>query len=464
MNPLLRIAVLLISAAILPLAYAPEGFTWLILLSWGLFIWALRDLKPTAALMAGFWWGVISFGIALSWLWIIFDTMALCLFGILACFPGLFAWVFAFAKKRSLSGVQFAIFAGLTWTALEFIRGELFWLKFPWFGLGLAFTPTPLQAWIGTYGVTLLISTALAALVLARKWPALILLFLPVAPLPNANEEAGPDSDIDKVSVTCVQLEGRPLEDLIALSKTADPKPTHLVWPEYSIPTDLRQVAKRDLATIQAFLKETDSTLTVGTQTFIREADWQNTALTLTAAEILGAHHKQHTVHFFDDGEPGTSSEAISVNGILVGTPVCFDSDFQDVVRKMTTAGARYFVAPTMDAIHWTERQHLQHGQLFQARAAENGRWIAVAASSGLTQIIDSTGHVRAQLPLIEPGVLEGTLTPRTHLTFYTRAGWLLPWVTLGAWILCLITMIISPRKRQPVPEDNVGQPIPIAN
>ena len=126
MNPLLRIAVLLISAATLPFAYAPEGVSWLILLSWGLFIWILHDLKPTAALMAGFWWGVISFGIALSWLWIIFDTMSLCLFGILACFPGMFAWLFAFARKRGLRGVQLALFAGLTWTALEFIRGELF--------------------------------------------------------------------------------------------------------------------------------------------------------------------------------------------------------------------------------------------------------------------------------------------------------------------------------------------------
>lgn len=443
---------LLISAAILPFAYAPSGCTWFILLSWGLFIWILHDLKPTAALMAGFWWGVISFGIALSWLWIIFDTMSLCLFGILACFPAAFAWVSALAIKRGLSGVQLAIFLGLTWTTLEFIRGELFWLKFPWFSLGLAFTPTPLQAWIGTYGVTLLISTALAALVLARKWPALILLFLPFVPMPSADDENSRlDSDSTGVSVTCIQAESVPLEDYLQLSKQASAAPTHLVWPEYSMPTDLRQVAKRDLATIQAFLKESGSVLTLGTQTFIREADWQNTALTLTATEILGAHHKQHTVHFFDDGEPGTTSEPVSVNGILVGTPVCFDFDFQDVVREMTAAGAQYFVAPTMDAIHWTERQHLQHGQLFQARAVENGRWIAVAASSGLTQIIDPTGHVRASLPLGAPGILETALTPRTQLTLCTRAGWLLPWIVLGAWILSLIPMVIPLRNKPPV-------------
>ncbi len=420
MNPVARIALLLASAAALPFAFEPVGQSWILYFSFGALLFCLHELKPAAAMLAGFWWGFATFGIGASWFWNIFGPTALGLFGILACFPAAFGWLSAHATRRGWDGLPLALFIGINWTALEFIRGEIFWLKFPWFG---------------TYGITLILATGIAGLVHCRRWNAVVPALLPLIPF-------APHSLVGGTRIVCIQAEGASLEQLIELSRSATDKPAHFVWPEYAIPTDLAKAAPRDLATIQKFLRDRSSTLTLGTQTFLEGAAWQNLALTLDGTQILGAHAKNHTVHLFDDGTPGTTAEPIRIGDHLVGTPVCFDCDFQDVVRRMTAAGADYFVAPTMDAISWTERQHLQHGQLFQARAVENGRWIAVAASSGLTQVIDSQGSVRSQLPLIKPGALRAELLPLSHMTFFTRVGWLIPWIVLGIWACTLLGVV----------------------
>jgi apolipoprotein N-acyltransferase len=115
----------------------------------------------------------------------------------------------------------------------------------------------------------------------------------------------------------------------------------------------------------------------------------------------------------------------------------------------MTAAGAEFIVSPTMDAINWTLPQHEQHARLFQIRAAENRRWIAVAATSGVTQIINPSGHVVARLPLVQEAILSGRLDRRTDLTFYTRYGHAFPWLTP---LLALACWAWPPKKRRPNP------------
>ena len=51
---------------------------------------------------------------------------------------------------------------------------------------------------------------------------------------------------------------------------------------------------------------EKDAVIVVGTHKEIDENSRHNTALTLNKGGVLGEHHKNHTVHFFDDGVAGT--------------------------------------------------------------------------------------------------------------------------------------------------------------
>jgi len=89
----------------------------------------------------------------------------------------------------------------------------------------------------------------------------------------------------------------------------------------------------------------------------------------------------------------------------------------------MTAGGAEFFLIPSLDAMAWSARQHEQHGVLFRHRAAGNGRWLVVASSSGVTQIIDSRGRVRDRLPLMDEGVLVGEIGRENHQTIFQHEG-----------------------------------------
>jgi apolipoprotein N-acyltransferase len=110
----------------------------------------------------------------------------------------------------------------------------------------------------------------------------------------------------------------------------------------------------------------------------------------------------------------------------------------------MTAAGAEMFAVPSMDAIHWSERQHVQHAELFRHRALENGRWMAVCATSGVTQIIDPHGNRRATIPLMKDGVLVSEIFPRREMTFYTRLGWRFPQGVAGAWLVGTLLLPVA--------------------
>jgi len=128
----------------------------------------------------------------------------------------------------------------------------------------------------------------------------------------------------------------------------------------------------------------------------------------------------------------------------MLGVLVCFDADYTELARRTVAAGADFLVVPSFDAASWSETQHLQHGALFRLRAAENGRWLACAASSGASQIIDPHGNVRNHLPLMTQGIMTGKITPSGERTFYNRFGWLFPWFTVAAAVLMVVRRLLG--------------------
>lgn len=154
------------------------------------------------------------------------------------------------------------------------------------------------------------------------------------------------------------------------------------------MPYDL-QASKRDWKLVRDLCKERVITLTLGTQARSANGEtWRNIALTLDASGVLGEHTKVHTVHLFDDGTAGSTALPIETVHGKIGTPICFDCDYEGTVRRMTAAGAEMFIVPMMDAEKWTAREHEQHAELFCIRACENGRWMFVCGTSGVSQII----------------------------------------------------------------------------
>ncbi len=420
MNTSARMALIAFSALAYPLAFPPFAQPWLLAIVWPALLAALIRLDPPWARAAGFVWGLIVFGTGLSWFWNIFGVPCLALFAILAIFPALFAGACAKAQKRGWSGGRLACFIAVVWGSTEFIRGEVFCLKFPWLSIGSAVAPNFLHPMVGTYGIGFIVALGGAMVVHGRHQTRLcgvaMIAFVFVSPfIATTNVAEAPGFLLAGIQAE----EGSP-DHYLKLSESASEEARIIIWPEYALPFDLRKNTFL-FAKLMDFAKARKVVMVVGTQTHTSNGIWRNTALTFDGSGALGEHHKQHTVHFFNDGTQGTMAAAVNTPFGKIGTPVCFDCDFQDVVRRMTTDGAIFFLVPMMDAQLWTLKQHLQHAQLFRLRAAENGRWIAVVGTSGVSQIIDSSGRVRASIEPMTSGVLNGAIVP-THNSLFSLA------------------------------------------
>lgn len=433
-----------LSGLLIALAYQPIGWGWLVFPGLAGFFVAIRGQRGTRVRGLGFLHGMVAYGMGLSWLFHVFGTLAVLLFAVMAAFPVLFAQLQSRAEARGIAGWRFAVFTALNWSAWEFIRAELFPLKFPWMTNGLALGPNALLPWIGVYGVGVLVVVAVVLLI-ERKWlPALgLVVCLAAAAFGFRPLEKPAVDDPQSFKVGGVQLEGVGFDNLVAASRQLPADIQYVVWPEYSVPYDLR-ADKRDWKVTQDLCAERNLTLTLGTQNWKDGGEaWRNIALTLDPSGVRGEHNKIHTVHFFNDGVAGKRAEPVETRYGKIGTPVCFDCDYEAVCRKMTLAGADAFIVPIMDAVSWSARQHEQHAELFRIRACENARWMFVCATSGVSQIIDPHGGVHGSLPALAEGSLTGVIRRETGLTVYTKLGWLVPWVllalTLAAWVALLV-------------------------
>lgn len=446
-----RCVLALLSGAVYSMAYPPIGWRWLVVPGIAGLMVALRGQHGTRARTIGFIHGMAAFALGLSWLYQIFGAFVVALWCVLAGFTALFAEMQSRAGLRGIKGWHFVIFTSVNWCAWEFIRAELFPLKFPWMTAGLAAGPNALLPWIGVYGVSVFVVLC-SILIVTRNWKsaAAVIALLALMTGLNPIETPPPHEDPLTVKVGGLQLENVSLDAFLSGTNQLPPDTQYVVWPEYAVPYDIRS-NKRDWNLIQDLCRDRGITLTFGTQSRSGNDKWRNIALTLDANGVLGEHTKVHTVHFFDDGSPGITALPVPTSHGKTGTPICFDCDYEGVVRKMTMAGAEMFVVPMMDAESWTARQHDQHAELFRIRACESDRWMFVCATSGVSQVIDSNGHVHERLQACRPGTILGSMKRKTNLTFHTRIGWLTPWGVLilaaGCWIYLLL-----PWKKEAIP------------
>lgn len=448
-----RCGLAVLSGVAYALAFPPLGWRWLIVPGIAGLLMSLQGLRGARARGVGFLYGMVAYGVGLPWLCILFGALAVALWGILAAFTAAFAWMQGRAEERGFAGWKLLLFTVVNWSGWEFIRAELFPLKFPWMTPGLALGPNALLADIGVYGVSALV-VLLAAWVLSKLRLALILAAFLILQCVRWHWQAPlhQESDPMVLRVAGLQFESVSFTRFLEASRKLPADIQHVIWPEYAVPYDVR-ANKRDWASLQSLCNERNITLTLGTQTRPKDqAGWLNTALTLDATGVLGEHYKAHTVHFFDDGTPGTMALPVTTPHGKIGTPICFDCDYEGIARRMTAAGAEVFLVPMMDAESWSKWQHDQHAELFRIRACENARWFFVCGTSGVSQVIDPHGQIHAKLGAMQQGVLTGLVRRETRLTFYTRWGWLTPWCLLGIASAWWITLLLPLRAAKDTP------------
>jgi apolipoprotein N-acyltransferase/predicted NAD-dependent protein-ADP-ribosyltransferase YbiA (DUF1768 family) len=369
-------------------AYPPIGAWPLTLVSTALFLRLIRDQDTLTARNLGVVYGVTYALGTMYWFFAVFGTYAIPLFGLMAAYFGLLATLIA--MTRGQGPLTRAALTALFAVAVEWLRGDAWYLRFPWYtpGHALAQAPAWIAAarWLGAYGLSYVIWFIVAVGAFGRPlaWTAIALLpaawfLLPAVEPPDRR-------------VLLIQTE----EPGGGESVFADipPEPVDLaVLPEYAYTC----AAKLALATPRGpagLARKVSAPVVFGAV----DGDYYggtftNLAIVIDAqGRIQGQFPKQRPVPLMRDGTPGTTRPVFPVKEGVLGVAICYDLDAPAIAGDLVRDGATVLVTPTYDAIWWTRMQHLHHELLIRLRAVETDRWVLRAASSGRTEVIDPNG------------------------------------------------------------------------
>lgn len=297
----------------------------------------------------------------------------------------------------------------ILFTGLEFLRSELHPLRFAWLTPGLAFgNGWPVRV-LGVYGTGLILGLLAAGLVLLpRRWmvPAVaggVLALGAVSSLPVA-QDAPPAVEMpDPLVITGIQLEGAPEREVLAALDRAmaeHPQTDLLVLPEYTLFSPPTTALRQWCAGHGRHL------LVGGVEPSPDGRTYRNTAFVIDpAGEVIFAQAKAVPIQFFQDGLPAEGQEVWDSPWGKIGVLICYDLSYARVTDVVVRQGAQLLLVPTMDATGWGAYQHALHGRVAPARSAEYHLPIVRIASSGISQITDVRGRVRASAPFPGQGV-----------------------------------------------------------
>ena len=398
------------------------------------------------------------------------------------------------------------------WIAVEWVRDRWPFGGFPWgrLAFGQADGPLlPLAAWGGAPLVTLAalaMACALAWLVgsarpdrLRRLAPAVITVALPVALAALIGVPTGGTSQGGPSHVVVAAVQGNvPRLGLDAFAQeravtvnhvretqrlAADvaagrvPRPSFVVWPENASDADPFNDPIAGRLVAQA-IDAVGVPVVVGAVLDGPDAHHvQNAAIVWSPAGPGERYVKRHLVPFGEylpfraaltaiagrfnmiakDFSPGHRPGVLDAAGVRFADVICFEVADDGIVRDAVNGGGRLLVVQTNNATY--ERpgddgrggETAQQLQMSRLRAVEHGRSVVVAATSGVSAVIDPAGHVRARTRIFTAATLVADVPLRDPRTVADRLG---PWperlVALGGLLSLIAAGWRRPRRGSP--------------
>jgi len=472
----LTILIAWLAGAVFIFALAPYGF-WPVALVSPAILYALLmpQMSGKRAFVIGQAYGTGLWCVGAFWLYtsihVYGDTpvwLALIMIALMGLGMGLFHGFLALVFNRVV-GKQPLSFAAL-WVLQEWMKTWLF-TGFPWLFVGYAFTE---QYWLSSLApvagvfavsfVAVLLAASLVELLRRRGGymiPTAALLIVSCA-LWLLNPQWTKPKGTPDLSVSLIQ--GNIPQDLKWLTEyqvetlkiyatlsSTEWGSDMILWPESSIPM-FQDEALGFISEVVKVAKETNTTWVTGIPykdeaAFDAKTDkyppFYNSVIAL-GAEAEGLYKKQRLVPFGEyipfegmlDILPNLagSQEILSysrgsdnqsplrVRGHNLGAAVCYEVAYPDTTRK-NAINTDFLLTISNDAWFGTSAGPLQHLQMVQMRALENGRWFMRATNTGVTAIIDHKGRIVERAPQFERTVLRGNVQARVGNTPYMRAG-----------------------------------------
>jgi apolipoprotein N-acyltransferase len=414
-----------------------------------------------------YWTGatVRTFGglsLPVSWL------VAALLIAYLALFPALFALTLAWIAGRLGSSALWL--APAIWVSTEVAR-TYFWSGFPWLLLGYSQTTVlsvaQVASLVGVFGLSGLVATVATGLAHAvivpgrRAWlvaavPVAVVLAL--ALWGNARIGAAALTSSGKpLAIALVQgnvLQNEKwdparadaiLERYLSMTRDAARRGARLViWPESATPFYYEEEPS-GAERIRGVVRQTGVALLFGSDQAEHGTPVRlyNSAFMLRpSGETAAVYRKMQLVPFGEyvplksllffvsplveavaDFSPGETMVRLPVDDGTITTAICYEIVYPGLVRQAVQEGSQLLTTITNDA--WYGYSSAPHQHFLQAsmRAIEQGRYLARAANTGISGIVDPYGHVLVRSNLFERAVLTGEVRLLSGLTVYGRIG-----------------------------------------
>jgi apolipoprotein N-acyltransferase len=409
---------------------------------------------------------------------------------LLSLYLGLFPAVAALITSRFLNRAGTAgllLFTG-PWVAAEFFRGYLFG-GFPWVPLGnsqVTILPiAQLASLLGVYGVSALVAFVNSAIAYAflvkgrRRVPALA-----AAALAVFGAGAWGTWRVADASLT---REGTPLriglvQGNIAQEDKWDPTQarrifaTHIamtreaatrgaeyvLWPESSTPFMFEE-EETGAEVLRSLARELNVPILFGSDQMERDSPPRlyNAAFLVTPqGETAAVYRKIHLVPFGEyipfkswlffvsplveslaEFAPGGAIVMLPVNGHMTSTAICYEVVYPSLIREAVEAGSELLTTITNDAWYGHSSAPYQHFELASMRAIEQGRYLARAANTGISGIVDPYGRVVASSGIFEQVTLVEDVRLLTGRTLYSVIGDAIAYVAIALTASALITL-----------------------
>lgn len=461
-------------------------------------VWAVRGARARRGALLGLVFGLVYFGVLMSWL---LPITGLGWFVLVAGQAAFMALLFAFTAPawREESPVRSALAFGAAWAAMEWLRGVWPLGGFTWGGLGYTQHDNPLllplASVAGVWGISVVVASVNALLLAAVVRPqrelrtsvravAMATLLATASVMIPIAAPDGPKVDVAVVQGSVpkfVAVGSRLIEDRVVAENHArqhlrlagDP-PDLVVWPENAVDRDpTRDPELRPLVTEP--IRAVGAYTLVGAITEAGDGRALNQDLLYSPdARVLARYTKNHLVPFGEyvpfrrylswiealeqvprDLAPGERPGVFDIPAGRFAAVICFENAFPDLVRRFVASDAGFLVVSTNNATFLRSPASAQHVVMSELRAVENGRWVVHAAISGISAIVDHRGRVVGETALFKPTLLRAEIPQGNARTVFNVIG---GWIPMLFFIGAVGAFLVPRRRRReatPTPPDD---------
>jgi len=407
----------------------------------------------------------------------------------LAIYPAIFSVIFARLVARG--GTSALLLAPPIWVALEFARGNLF-SGFPWVPLGNSqVTVLPvvqIASLFGVYGVSLVVAFVNAAMAFALLEPGrtrmkvvagTAVLLVAVAAwgtwrvADNSLTRQGTPLRVGLIQGNIAQEDKwnprearRIFTTYVAMTRDAVRRGAqYVIWPESSTPFTFGEDPTGDQQ-VRLLAQEVGVPILIGSDEIVHStppASYNSAFQVGPDGRTAAVYRKMHLVPFgefiplqqwisfvaplvkrlmpFSEGQ---SSVMLPVGAHRASTSICYEVVFPGLVREAVNMGSELLTTITNDGWYGNSSAPFQHFELASMRAIEQGRYLARAANTGISGVVDPYGRVVARSGIFEQvGMVEEVRFLSTR-TMYARVGD----IVVYASIIITIVAFVAFRRR----------------